>query len=46
VQRIPVRITLETAHDDPPLRVGMSASVEIDTAARKLAPVRTAQSSP
>jgi membrane fusion protein (multidrug efflux system) len=31
VQRIPVRIALERGADDPPLRDGMSATVEIDT---------------
>ncbi|MBS0373644.1 MAG: HlyD family secretion protein [Proteobacteria bacterium] len=31
VQRIAVRITLEIRPDDPPLRDGMSASVDIDT---------------
>jgi membrane fusion protein (multidrug efflux system) len=31
VQRIPVRIVLDLARDDPPLRDGMSATVEIDT---------------
>ena len=31
VQRIPVRIQLERHADDPPLRDGMSANVEIDT---------------
>jgi membrane fusion protein (multidrug efflux system) len=31
VQRIPVRIALQTGPDDPPLRNGMSANVEIDT---------------
>ena len=31
VQRIPVRIELERSADDPPLRDGMSAQVEIDT---------------
>jgi len=31
VQRIPVRIQLERHADDPPLRDGMSATVEIDT---------------
>lgn len=33
VQRIPVRIALTPGRDDPPLRDGMSASVEIDTGA-------------
>jgi membrane fusion protein, multidrug efflux system len=33
VQRIPVRIVLERQADDPPLRDGMSATVEIDTGA-------------
>ena len=31
VQRIPVRIAIEPRADDPPLRNGMSATVEIDT---------------
>lgn len=31
VQRIPVRIALERGADEPPLRAGMSADVEIDT---------------
>lgn len=31
VQRVPVRITLVTAADDPPLRSGMSAAIRIDT---------------
>jgi membrane fusion protein (multidrug efflux system) len=31
VQRIPVRIAIARAADDPPLRNGMSADVEIDT---------------
>ena len=31
VQRIPVRLELERRPDDPPLRAGMSVSVEIDT---------------
>jgi membrane fusion protein (multidrug efflux system) len=33
VQRIPVRVALEIAAGDPPLRDGMSSSVEIDTGA-------------
>lgn len=33
VQRIPVRLRIETEPGDPVLRVGMSASVEIDTGA-------------
>ncbi len=31
VQRIPVRIAITANRDDPPLRVGMTASVKIDT---------------
>ena len=31
VQRIPVRIAIKTESDDPPLRVGMTAFVKIDT---------------
>lgn len=31
VQRVPVRLRLETAPDGPPLRTGLSALVEIDT---------------
>ncbi len=31
VQRIPVRIAIEAAADDPPLRAGMSVVAEIDT---------------
>jgi len=34
VQRIPVRIAIEPRADDPPLRVGMTATVEIDTGDR------------
>jgi membrane fusion protein (multidrug efflux system) len=35
VQRIPVRIHVETTSDAPPLRAGMSANVEIDTGHRR-----------
>jgi membrane fusion protein (multidrug efflux system) len=31
VQRIPVRIRIDTRADDPPLRAGMSADIDIDT---------------
>lgn len=31
VQRIPVRIAIKAERDDPPLRVGMTAQVKIDT---------------
>jgi membrane fusion protein (multidrug efflux system) len=31
VQRVPVRVCVETSKDAPPLRAGMSANVEIDT---------------
>jgi membrane fusion protein (multidrug efflux system) len=31
VQRVPVRLRIERMPDDPPLRVGMSATVSIDT---------------
>ena len=31
VQRIPVRTSVECREGDPPLRVGMSATIEIDT---------------
>lgn len=31
IQRVPVRLRIERAPDDPPLRVGMSATVSIDT---------------
>jgi membrane fusion protein (multidrug efflux system) len=33
VQRIPVRIAISATPEDPPLRVGMTAAVEIDTGA-------------
>jgi membrane fusion protein (multidrug efflux system) len=35
VQRVPVRILLTTGPDDPPLRSGMSATVEVDTKHRR-----------
>jgi len=38
VQRIGVRIAIEAAPDDPPLRAGMSADVKIDTGRRSLLP--------
>jgi membrane fusion protein (multidrug efflux system) len=31
IQRVPVRLRIERAPDDPPLRVGMSATISIDT---------------
>ena len=37
-QRIPVRIALEIRADDPPLRSGMSALVDIDTGRERSAP--------
>ena len=37
-QRIPVRIAIETRGDDPALRVGMSAEIEIDTGWERPAP--------
>jgi membrane fusion protein (multidrug efflux system) len=33
VQRIPVRIAVNARPDDPPLRVGMTTAVAIDTGA-------------
>jgi membrane fusion protein (multidrug efflux system) len=38
VQRLPVRLTLERRPDDPPLRAGMSAEVEIDTEVERSLP--------
>ena len=35
VQRVPVRIKLSPGPDDPPLRSGMSATVEVDTKHRR-----------
>ena len=35
VQRITVRVQIDRNHDDPPLRAGMSAAVEIDTKHRR-----------
>jgi len=43
VQRIPVRIHVDTGPGDPPLRAGMSASVTIDLEARDAGPARTAK---
>jgi len=37
-QRIPVRIAIQSLPDDPELRVGMSAIVEIDTGYERPAP--------
>ncbi|MGE0746368.1 MAG: HlyD family secretion protein [Rhodospirillales bacterium] len=44
VQRIPVRIAVDAAPGDPPLRAGMSTDVEIDTGHRRAmpAPLRAA----
>lgn len=35
VQRVPIRLTVEMPTDSPPLRTGMSATVEIDTGHRR-----------
>ncbi|AWY40360.1 HlyD family efflux transporter periplasmic adaptor subunit [Pseudomonas putida] len=35
VQRIPVRISIDDAHDKPPLRTGMSVQTQIDTGAAR-----------
>jgi len=35
VQRIPVRMSVACREGDPPLRVGMSAVIEIDTGYRR-----------
>jgi len=35
VQRIPVRVRVDTAKGQPPLRVGMSVTVDIDTGRRR-----------
>ena len=35
VQRVPVRVLLSPTRDDPPLRSGMSATVEVDTRHRR-----------
>ena len=35
VQRVAVRITLDRANGDPPLRAGMSANVTVDTGHRR-----------
>ena len=44
VQRIPVRIAVKMNGNDPALRAGMSATVEIDTGHRRALPgfVKTA----
>jgi membrane fusion protein (multidrug efflux system) len=34
-QRIPVRIAVDSREDDPPLRAGMTATVEVDTGKRR-----------
>ena len=38
VQRLPVRLALRPGPDDPPLRAGMSAAVEIDTGHERFLP--------
>lgn len=38
VQRIPVRIALRMTPEDPPLRAGMSTTVEIDTGHKRVVP--------
>ena len=38
VQRLPVRLELRTGPEDPPLRAGMSAAVEIDTGHERVLP--------
>ena len=35
VQRVPVRVVISRSDDDPPLRSGMSATVEVDTNHRR-----------
>ena len=35
VQRIPLRVRVETKPDEPPLRAGMSAEIEVDTGHRR-----------
>jgi membrane fusion protein, multidrug efflux system len=35
VQRVPIRLTVQMPADAPPLRTGMSATVEIDTGHRR-----------
>lgn len=44
VQRVPVRVDIETSDDKPSLRAGMSVTVEIDTGYRRRLPgfIRTA----
>jgi membrane fusion protein, multidrug efflux system len=36
VQRVPIRIKLQRNHQDPVLRAGMSANIQIDTRSSSL----------
>ncbi|HYM33434.1 MAG TPA: HlyD family secretion protein [Candidatus Cybelea sp.] len=38
VQRVPVRLEIESPHDGPPLRAGMSVSVSVDTGHERALP--------
>jgi membrane fusion protein (multidrug efflux system) len=42
VQRIPVRIAVHSNGDDPPLRMGMTATITIDTGRYRLLPAALA----